>query len=320
MSNDLQSGQNNNPNLSPADVPPWVRYLADSSARLVFKYGVEMESSMMTSYARNPDYSFFRSSDRYHAYYQKKLAEYRAQKHEGPEIKYSDYGIADTPLRVKVREPFRKPPEFPAYLPESFSDKKPPMKRPPPPPRKYAAILPKWITGKELETIKATAKSVAQHGQVLNLVKEGNMDEPQYQFMIPGDWRYLYFNNLVDAYRHDNLRSAELVASESEVAAYEESFQRFFEEKKKLHEGAELAVIDSHEFVWMLLLKPPDESEGSEPKRKKCFEESKGAEPKRQRCFDESALAPDDQFLAQHLASSQTFSGFVYNDCFYPRH
>jgi len=41
--------------------------------------GPEMERKMMTSYAGNPKYSFFWSSDRYHAYYQKKLAGYRAQ-------------------------------------------------------------------------------------------------------------------------------------------------------------------------------------------------------------------------------------------------
>ncbi|AEE29668.2 putative SWAP/Surp superfamily protein [Arabidopsis thaliana] len=66
-------------NRTPADVPPRTRYYADSSARLVFMEGPEMERKMMTSYAGNPKYSFFWSSDRYHAYYQKKLAGYRAQ-------------------------------------------------------------------------------------------------------------------------------------------------------------------------------------------------------------------------------------------------
>ncbi|OAP12913.1 hypothetical protein AXX17_AT1G18940 [Arabidopsis thaliana] len=82
-----------------------------------------------------------------------------AELHEGPEIKLSDYGIPDVPLRVRVREP---PLQIPKPPPGFASDQKPTMKYPPPPPRKYAAILPEWITGKELETIK-----------------EGDMDEKQ---------------------------------------------------------------------------------------------------------------------------------------------
>jgi len=62
-------------------------------------------------------------------------------------------------LRVRVREP---PLQIPKPPPGFASDQKPTMKYPPPPPRKYAAILPEWITGKELETIK-----------------EGDMDEKQ---------------------------------------------------------------------------------------------------------------------------------------------
>ncbi|KAG7646718.1 hypothetical protein ISN45_At01g018280 [Arabidopsis thaliana x Arabidopsis arenosa] len=86
-------------------------------------------------------------------------ADSSAQLHEGPEIKLSDYGIPDVPLRVRVREP---PLQIPKPPPGFASDQKPTMKYPPPPPRKYAAILPEWITGKELETIK-----------------EGDMDEKQ---------------------------------------------------------------------------------------------------------------------------------------------
>ncbi|CAA7029997.1 unnamed protein product [Microthlaspi erraticum] len=77
--------EENNSSLSPADVPtiieppPNIRYYVDKTASLVSRKGSEFEKRMKINQAENPEFNFFRSTNRYHPYYQLKLAEYSAQ-------------------------------------------------------------------------------------------------------------------------------------------------------------------------------------------------------------------------------------------------
>jgi splicing factor 3A subunit 1 len=59
--------------------PPYIRTIVDKTSQFVNKKGLEFEKRIIVSNAGNAKFNFLNSSDPYHAYYQHKLAEFRAQ-------------------------------------------------------------------------------------------------------------------------------------------------------------------------------------------------------------------------------------------------
>lgn len=78
--NDLLSQQDNS-SQAPADVaiiepPPDCRRMLEKTARLVSERGLEMESRVMECNKNDRRFSFLKSSDPYHPFYQQKLTVY----------------------------------------------------------------------------------------------------------------------------------------------------------------------------------------------------------------------------------------------------
>ncbi|KAK9677172.1 hypothetical protein RND81_11G125300 [Saponaria officinalis] len=59
--------------------PPDIRNIIDKTSQFVAKNGPDFERRIVQSNAGNVKFNFLRASDPYHAYYQHKLAEFRAQ-------------------------------------------------------------------------------------------------------------------------------------------------------------------------------------------------------------------------------------------------
>lgn len=57
--------------------PPEIRSIIDKLAAYVIKNGTGFETTILDKERHNPRFSFLFSSDPYHAYYQKRLQEYR---------------------------------------------------------------------------------------------------------------------------------------------------------------------------------------------------------------------------------------------------
>ncbi|KAJ4879325.1 putative splicing factor 3A subunit 1 [Raphanus sativus] len=90
----LQSEQNSS-NQAPESVathtrtigiihpPPDIRSIVEKTALYVSKNGLDFEKRIIASNAKKEKFNFLTSSDPYHAFYQHKLAEYRAQNEDG---------------------------------------------------------------------------------------------------------------------------------------------------------------------------------------------------------------------------------------------
>ncbi|KAD3641777.1 hypothetical protein E3N88_31001 [Mikania micrantha] len=87
----MQDGDDGEKNPPPASIathtrtigiihpPPDIRTIVDKTASFVAKNGPEFEKRIIVSNAGNPKFNFLNGSDPYHAYYQHRLSEFRAQ-------------------------------------------------------------------------------------------------------------------------------------------------------------------------------------------------------------------------------------------------
>ncbi|KAL4590801.1 hypothetical protein LXL04_003744 [Taraxacum kok-saghyz] len=133
--------------------PPDIRTIVDKTASFVAKNGPEFEKRIIISNAGNPKFNFLNGSDRYHAYYQHRLAEFRSQNQNPTDV-----------LPPETAAPATDPPET-----IDPSAKFRPVKKilDPPEAEQYTIRLPEGITGEELDIIKLTAQFVARNGKSL---------------------------------------------------------------------------------------------------------------------------------------------------------
>ncbi|KAG7560129.1 SWAP/Surp [Arabidopsis thaliana x Arabidopsis arenosa] len=122
--------------------PPECRTMLERTAHMVSKYGLEMEKKIRDCNVDEKLFNFLRSSDPYHAFYQKRLKEFQ------------DGAQYDTRVRVDAPLPG---PDAPLRLADT--PKSPPALRGYPESR-FPCIPPKGITLKELALVKLTAQFV----------------------------------------------------------------------------------------------------------------------------------------------------------------
>ncbi|KAJ4915796.1 putative splicing factor 3A subunit 1 [Raphanus sativus] len=118
--------------------PPDIRSIVEKTAQFVSKNGLEFEKRIVASNAKNAKFNFLTSSDPYHAFYQHKLAEYRAQNQDGAQGGDDGTDGSDGEGQADLQAQFRVPPK--------------PLE--PPEPEKYTVRLPEGITGEELDLRK----------------------------------------------------------------------------------------------------------------------------------------------------------------------
>ncbi|XP_056863653.1 probable splicing factor 3A subunit 1 [Raphanus sativus] len=264
--------------------PPDIRSIVEKTAQFVSKNGLEFEKRIVASNAKNAKFNFLTSSDPYHAFYQHKLAEYRAQNQDGAQggddgtdgsdgqsLQLDGGGGGDGDGEAG---------EGQADLQAQF--RVPPKPLEPPEPEKYTVRLPEGITGEELEYIKLTAQFVARNGKsFLTGLQSRESNNPQFHFMKPTHSLFSFFTALVDAY-FDVLKPPEDLKEKLRKSAADlttvlerclhrlewdrsQEQQRKKEEDEKEQERVQMAMIDWHDFVVVESIDFADEEDDELP-------------------------------------------------------
>lgn len=177
--------------------PPDIRNIVDKTSQFVARNGAEFVKRIIAENAGNSKFNFLTPSDPYHAYYQHRLAEFRAQN----ENSASQPGDSV--------EPESAPPAPAADGGEAVAAKPDPSAQfrtvrkvlEPPEAELYTVRLPEGITGEELDIIKLTAQFVARNGKnFLAGLTSREINNPQFHFLKPTHSMFMFFTSLADAY------------------------------------------------------------------------------------------------------------------------
>ncbi|XP_019441460.1 PREDICTED: probable splicing factor 3A subunit 1 [Lupinus angustifolius] len=184
--------------------PPDIRTIVDKTSQFVAKNGPEFEKRIVANNTGNAKFNFLNASDPYHAYYQHRLAEFRAQNQSSGVQPTSQ--SADSP--VPESDPSAPAPDSngtaaaAAEKPDISAQFKPVRKvLEPPEAEQYTVRLPEGVTGEELDIIKLTAQFVARNGKsFLTGLTSREVNNPQFHFLKPTHSMFTFFTSLADAY------------------------------------------------------------------------------------------------------------------------
>ncbi|KAK4797221.1 hypothetical protein SAY86_029547 [Trapa natans] len=204
-----ENGDNDKDNSVPATVathtrtigiihpPPDIRNIVDKTAQFVAKNGPEFERRIVQSNAGNPKFNFLNPSDPYHAYYQHRLSEFRAQNQSSQVPESADTATEESaPATPAV-------PSGHNSAPSDIAAQFRPVAKvlEPPEAEQYTVRLPEGITGEELDIIKLTAQFVARNGKsFLTGLTSREINNPQFHFLKPTHSMFMFFTALADAY------------------------------------------------------------------------------------------------------------------------
>ncbi|XP_048423723.1 probable splicing factor 3A subunit 1 [Pyrus x bretschneideri] len=245
--------------------PPDIRNIVDKTAQFVAKNGPEFEKRIMANNTGNAKFSFLISTDPYHAYYQHRLSEFRAQNQSS--------GQQPSTQPAESASPESAPPA-PAADGEAGTPKPDPSAqfRPvrkvlePPQAEEYTVRLPEGITGEELDIIKLTAQFAARNGKTfLQGLTSREMNNHQFHFLKPMHSMFTFFTSLADAYSKvlmppENLqdklkKSVADMTTVLERCVHRLEWERSQEQARQKaedeieQERIQMAMIDWHDFV-----------------------------------------------------------------------
>ncbi|XP_010440276.1 PREDICTED: probable splicing factor 3A subunit 1 [Camelina sativa] len=268
-----------------AEPPPGsIKTLIERTANYVSKEGDKAEKMIRDYNFRTERYQFMKRSNPFHAFYQKKLAEYRSQKDDDDEVVVVEAAAA-------IQQPLPKP-QF-IILPNCLQLRLPPE-----------------MSLREFDTMKLTAHFAAWYGSEFWLgLAERNL--PELGFMNSTDSCFRQFTELVVAYAKvltplPTDVGQELSDSPAFLKAITDAFLKRIQWEPAQHykwlERGEQAMLDWHASVANDFANkdqfPPLPKQQPPPP---LLEEPN---PKRQRLDESAPLVPEDQFLAQHPGSS----------------
>ena len=178
--------------------PPDIRTIVDKTSQFVAKNGPEFEKRIIANNTGNVKFNFLNSSDPYHAYYQHRLSEFRAQNQSSgqqPPPQPADSAVPES-------APDSNNGVAAAEKPDVSAQFKPVRKvLDPPEAEQYTVRLPEGITGEELDIIKLTAQFVARNGKsFLTGLTSREVNNPQFHFLKPTHSMFTFFTSLADAY------------------------------------------------------------------------------------------------------------------------
>ncbi|KAK7280358.1 hypothetical protein RJT34_25421 [Clitoria ternatea] len=183
--------------------PPDIRTIVDKTAQFVAKNGPEFEKRIIANNTGNVKFNFLNSSDPYHAYYQHRLTEFRAQNQSSalqpPSLLPADLAVTESAPTAPVPDSNGV---AAAEKPDLSAQFKPVRKvLEPPEAEQYTVRLPEGITGEELDIIKLTAQFVARNGKsFLTGLTSREVNNPQFHFLKPTHSMFTFFTSLADAY------------------------------------------------------------------------------------------------------------------------
>ncbi|KAI8563332.1 hypothetical protein RHMOL_Rhmol03G0104000 [Rhododendron molle] len=177
--------------------PPDIRNIVDKTAQFVAKNGPEFEKRIIANNAGNAKFNFLNASDPYHAYYQHRLSEFRAQNQNQPSSDPADPSLPESIPSAPVTEG-----EETITKPDPSAQFRPVRKvLEPPEAELYTVRLPEGITGEELDIIKLTAQFVARNGKsFLAGLTNRESNNQQFHFLKPTHSMFMFFTSLADAY------------------------------------------------------------------------------------------------------------------------
>ncbi|PIN24281.1 Splicing factor 3a, subunit 1 [Handroanthus impetiginosus] len=274
--NEDQTKANDKSNSAPASVathtrtigiiypPPDIRNIVDKTAQFVAKNGPEFEKRIIANNEGNAKFNFLRASDPYHAYYQHRLSEARAQNQSSAQ--QQPLQPAESVSESSTTAPAADGSEATAK-PDPAAQFRPVRKvLEPPEAEQYTVRLPEGITGEELDIIKLTAQFVARNGKsFLTGLTSRKSTNPQFHFLRPTHSMFMFFTSLADAYSKelmppkgltDKLRNSVAdMTTVLERCLHRLEWERSQEQARQKaedeieQERLQMAMIDWHDFV-----------------------------------------------------------------------
>ncbi|XP_050373101.1 probable splicing factor 3A subunit 1 [Argentina anserina] len=246
--------------------PPDIRSIVDKTSQFVAKNGPDFEKRIIASNENNPKFKFLKSSDPYHAYYQHRLSEFRAQAQssgqqpstEGDDSAAPESAVMAAPAADGEEGTPKPDPSAPFRVARKVLE--------PPEAEQYTVRLPEGITGEELDIIKLTAQFVARNGKsFLNGLSNRESNNPQFHFLKPTHSMFMFFTSLADAYSKvlmppkgltDKLKNSVAdMTTVLERCVHRLEWERSQEQARQKaedeieQERIQMAMIDWHDFV-----------------------------------------------------------------------
>lgn len=249
--------------------PPDIRSIVDKTAQFVARNGPEFEKRILANEKNNVKFNFLNSSDPYHAYYQHRVSEFKAQLAAPAQAPNQAAGAtpaaaapnlddSGTPLPGKQAGADTAAVEVATKAPAKVIE--------PPEQDQYTVRLPEGITSLEHDIIKLTAQFVAQNGKsFLTGLTSREHANPQFNFLKPTHSMFTFFITLADAYSKVLMPPKGLVEKlkkdvDNKTAVLERCLHRLEWERSQERarqraedeieqERLQMALIDWHDFV-----------------------------------------------------------------------
>lgn len=246
--------------------PPDIRNIVDKTSQFVAKNGPEFEKRIIANNANNAKFNFLIPSDPYHAYYQHRLSEFRAQTQSSAQQPSSQPSDSTAPESTPP-PPASDGNETAGLKPDPSAQFKPVRKvLEPPEAEQYTVRLPEGITGEELDIIKLTAQFVARNGKsFLTGLTSREINNPQFHFLKPTHSMFMFFTSLADAYSKVLMppkglteklkKSVSDMTTVLERCVHRLEWERSQEQARQKaedeieQERIQMAMIDWHDFV-----------------------------------------------------------------------
>ncbi|KAL6546192.1 hypothetical protein OROMI_021913 [Orobanche minor] len=267
---------NDKPNSAPESVPthtknigvihppPDMRNIVDKTAQFVAKNGPEFEKRIIANNEGNAKFDFLRAPNPYHAYYERRLSEARAQNQSSAQQQLLQPDepapeSADTVPAANANDASTKPDPSAQFRPVHKVLE-------PPEAEQYTVRLPDGITGEELDIVMLTAQFVARNGKsFLSGLTSRESSNPQFHFLRPTHSMFMFFTSLADAYSKvlmppkgltDRLRNSVAdMTTVLERCLHRLEWERSQEQAKQKaedemeQERLQMTMIDWHDFV-----------------------------------------------------------------------
>ncbi|PSR98094.1 Splicing factor 3A subunit like [Actinidia chinensis var. chinensis] len=274
----IETEDQDNPNSVPASVathtrtigiihpPPDIRNIVDKTAQFVAKNGPEFEKRIIANNAGNAKFNFLHASDPYHAYYQHRLSEFRAQNQASVQQQPSSEPADSSAPESVPSAPVADGDDTLTKLDPSAQFRPVCKVLEPPEAEQYTVRLPEGITGEELDIIKLTAQFVARNGKsFLTGLTSREINNLQFHFLKPTHSMFMFFTSLADAYSKvlmppkgltDKLKkSVTDMTTVLERCLHRLEWERSQEQARQKaedeieQERLQMAMIDWHDFV-----------------------------------------------------------------------
>lgn len=177
--------------------PPDIRSIVDKTAQFVAKNGPEFEKRILANEKNNVKFNFLNSTDPYHAYYQHRVSEFKAQlaAPAGAASSVAAPAKTEEEARAAAQE------QADANAAEAAAAKPPRKVLEPPEPDAYTVHVPELATTLDVDIIKLTAQYVARNGKnFLTGLTSREHSNPQFSFLKPTHSMFTFFTALADAY------------------------------------------------------------------------------------------------------------------------